>query len=59
MSFQPAAATDSPGAGRLMPLEILHVAFVLFGCSARFEGTEIATLAGLGIDLARIETVFA
>src|SRR6266581_8290877 len=42
---------------RLMSLEILHVAFVLFGCRARLEGAEIAPLAGFRIDLAGIEPV--
>ncbi|CDX28199.1 hypothetical protein MPLA_1350016 [Mesorhizobium sp. ORS 3359] len=43
----------------LVPLEILHFAFVLFGGFARLESAEIAALAGPGIDLARIEPVFA
>ncbi len=43
----------------LVPLEILHVALVLFSRRARFERTEIAPLAGLWIDLARVEPVFA
>jgi hypothetical protein len=34
-----------------MALEILDFAFVLFGCLPCLEGTEIATLAGLGISL--------
>src|ERR1700742_3923487 len=42
-----------------MPLEILHIAFVLLCRSARLEGAEIAALAGLRIDLAGIEPVFA
>src|ERR1700742_4427693 len=42
-----------------MPLEILHVAFVPLCRSARLEGAEIAALAGLRIDLAGIEPVFA
>jgi hypothetical protein len=35
-----------------MPLEILHVALVLFRRRARLEGAEIAALAGLRIYLA-------
>jgi hypothetical protein len=42
-----------------MPLEILHGALVLFGRRPRFEGTEIAPLAGFGIQLSGIEPVFA
>jgi hypothetical protein len=34
-----------------MPLEILHLALVLFCSRARFVGAEIATLAGLRIEL--------
>ena len=45
--------------GELVPLEILHRAFVLFGRRARLEGAEIAALAGLRVRLARIEPVFA
>src|SRR6478735_11029533 len=48
-----------PDLGRLVPLEILHVALVFFRRRARFEGAEIAPLAGLRIDLAGIEPVFA
>jgi hypothetical protein len=40
-----------------MPFEILHLAFVLFRSRARFEGAEIAALAGLRIDLSGIEPV--
>jgi len=40
-------------------LEILHITLVLFRCGARAEGAEIAALAGVGIDLARIEPIFA
>ena len=43
----------------LMPLEILHVALVLFRSRARFEGAEIAALAGLRIHLSGIEPVLA
>src|SRR6266446_8267956 len=43
----------------LMPLEILHLALVLFRSRARFEGAEIAALAGLRIDLSGIEPVLA
>jgi hypothetical protein len=42
-----------------MPLEILHLALVLFGRRARLEGAEIAALAGLGIGFAGIEPVLA
>src|SRR6185437_7958303 len=45
--------------GYLVPLEILHVALVLLGRGARLEGTEIAALAGLRIDLAGIKPVLA
>jgi hypothetical protein len=44
---------------RLMPFEVLHVALVLFGGGARFEGAEIAAFAGFRIELAGIEPVFA
>src|ERR1019366_10202871 len=43
----------------LMPLEILHGALVLLRGRARFEGAEIAALAGFRIDLAGIEPVLA
>src|ERR1700759_3449252 len=43
----------------LVPLEILHVSLVLFGRGARLEGAEITALAGLRVDLARIEPVLA
>jgi hypothetical protein len=42
-----------------MPLEILHVALVFLGGRARFERSEIAALARLGVDLPRVEPVFA
>src|SRR5664279_4551168 len=42
-----------------MPLEILHLPLVLFGGGARLEGAEIATLAGLRIELPRVQPVFA
>jgi hypothetical protein len=42
-----------------MPLEILHGALVLFGGGARFEGAQVATLAGLWIDLAGIEAILS
>jgi hypothetical protein len=42
-----------------MPLEILHIALVLFGGRARFERTEIAALARLEVDVAGVESVFA
>src|SRR5260221_663490 len=45
--------------GHLVPLEILHRAFVLLGGGARLEGAEIAAPSGLRIDLARIEAVAA
>ena len=34
-----------------MSFEILHVAFMLFGCSARLERTKITPFPGLGIEL--------
>jgi hypothetical protein len=43
----------------LVPLEILNVALVLFRRCARFEGAEIAALAGLWVDLAGVEPVLA
>src|ERR1700680_3084468 len=43
----------------LLPLEILHRALVLFRRGARFEGAEVAALAGLRTDLSGIEPVFA
>ena len=42
-----------------MPLEVLNLAFVLLGGLARRERAEISTPAGLWIDLAGIEAVFA
>src|SRR5262249_50382140 len=42
-----------------VPFEILHRALVAFGSSARLEGAEIAPLAGLRIDLARVQPVLA
>src|ERR1051325_3220660 len=42
-----------------MPLEVLHLALVLFGGFARREGAEIPAPAGLWIDLAGIQPVFA
>src|SRR5947199_6848677 len=45
--------------GPLMPLEILHRSFVALGGGARLECAKIAPLAGLWIDLARVQTVFA
>src|SRR6266700_5162213 len=42
-----------------MPLEILHLLLVLLGGRARLEGAEIPALAGLEIDLPRVEPVFA
>jgi hypothetical protein len=54
-------AMRTPGATArdhaLMPFEILHFALVLFRGRARFEGTEIAALAGLRIHFAGIEPV--
>src|SRR5262245_45353570 len=45
--------------GRLVALEILYLALVLFRRRARLERAELAPLAGLGIGLARIEPVFS
>src|ERR1700730_5989029 len=42
-----------------MSFEILYGAFVLLGGSARLEGSKVAAPAGLRIDLAGIEPVFA
>src|SRR5450755_1222852 len=42
-----------------MPLEILHVSLVFFRSRARFEGAEIAALAGLRIHFSGIEPIFA
>jgi hypothetical protein len=53
------AGHNERGAPVLMPLEILHGAFVLFGRRARFESAEIAPLAGLGVHFAGIKPVFA
>src|SRR5258706_4836680 len=39
----------------LMPLEILHLAFVLFRSRARFEGAEIPALAGLRVERSGIK----
>src|SRR5579863_1651276 len=44
---------------QLVPLEILHGAFVLFGSLARVEGPQVAALAGLAVLLAGIEPVLA
>jgi hypothetical protein len=44
---------------QLMPLEILHVPLVLFRRGARFEGAEIAALAGFRIHFSGIEPIFA
>src|ERR1044072_8516381 len=46
------------GAGS-MPLEVLHVALVLFRRCTRLEGAEVAALAGFRVDFAGIEPVFA
>src|SRR5437773_7688655 len=48
---------DGANGQALMPLEILHVALVLFRSRPRFEGAEIAALAGLRIHLSGIEPV--
>src|ERR1043166_5173385 len=42
-----------------MPLEVLHLALMLLGGLARRERAEISAPAGLGIDLAGIQAVFA
>jgi hypothetical protein len=42
----------------LMTLEILHVALVLFGSPARFEGSEVTSLAGFRVHFAGIEPIF-
>src|SRR5204862_3289767 len=42
-----------------MPLEILHLAFVLLGGPSRRKRAEISPPPGLGIGFARIQTVFA
>src|ERR1041385_3141511 len=42
-----------------MPFEVLHLALMLLGGLARREGAEISAPAGLGIDLAGIQAVFA
>jgi hypothetical protein len=44
---------------QLMSLEVLHVPLVLFRSRARFEGAEIAALAGFRIHLSGIEPIFA
>jgi len=43
----------------LVPFEILNLALVLFRSRARFEGAEIAALAGFWIHFSGIEPVFA
>ena len=42
-----------------MPLEELHFLLVLLRSFARVEGTEILSLAGLGIFLFRIKAILA
>jgi hypothetical protein len=42
-----------------MPFEILNLALMLFRSRARFEGAEIAALAGSWIHFPGIEPVFA
>jgi len=42
-----------------MAFEILHGAFVLLGLRARAKGAESAPLAGLAIELARVQAVFS
>jgi hypothetical protein len=50
---------DRANGSALLPLEILHGALVPFGRRARFEGTEVAALAGFRINVSGIEPVFA
>jgi hypothetical protein len=40
-----------------MPLEVLHLALVLFRCIARGESSQILSPAGLGIFLPGIEPI--
>jgi hypothetical protein len=42
-----------------MPLEILDLAFVLFGSFLRVERAKVATLAGLRILLTRIKSILS
>jgi hypothetical protein len=42
-----------------MPLEVLHRALVFLGGGSSFEGAKIATVFGLGIELPRVQTIFA
>ena len=43
----------------LAPFEVLHFAFVLFSGCARLERSQVATLAGTRILLARVQPVSA
>src|SRR5262249_32598804 len=61
---RPRARTHAPfvAAGRLarlVALEVLHRALVLFCRRTRAEGAEVAALAGAWIDLARVQAVLA
>jgi hypothetical protein len=42
-----------------VPLEVLHFAFVVFGCSTRLERPEIASLACTRIKFSRVEAIVA
>ena len=43
----------------LVPFEILHGAFVLFGLGARLEGAQVVAPSGFWIDLPRVEAIAA
>ena len=42
-----------------MPLEVLHRALVLLGGGSSFEGAKISTAFGLGVELPRVQSIFA